>query len=108
MRYAKRGARRSGGTGSVALGIAALLAGLSVVAHRQGMALDELSRLDGFRREAALRAAEREELARQVRILESRAQVVPGAAARLGFHVPRDAEMVFLAGAPAEAEEGGA
>lgn len=82
----------------VALGVAALLAALSLVTWRQSRALESLAELDGIRRERSLARAELSELNRHVQHLESRARVVPEARARLGMHVPSDDEIVHLRG----------
>lgn len=90
--------RGMAGTTLVALGVALLLSALSLVAWRQGRALESLAVLDALRRERSLEEAEREELLRRIRILESRGRVVREAQERLGLHMPDDSEMVFLEG----------
>lgn len=89
-----------GGAGplKVALAVALLLSALSLVAWRQSRALEALAELDRVRREASLEGAEREELLRRIRYLESRGRVVRDAQERLGLHLPDDSEMVFLEG----------
>ncbi len=89
---------RGGGPLGVALGVALLLSALSMVAWRQGRALEALAELDRVRREASLEGAEREELLRRIRHLESRGRVVRDAEERLGLRLPDDSEMVFLEG----------
>lgn len=89
---------RGGGPLGVALGVALLLSALSMVAWRQGRALEALAELDRVRREASLEGAEREELLRHIRHLESRGRVVRDAEERLDLRLPDDSEMVFLEG----------
>lgn len=89
---------RVGGPSRVALAVAFLLASLSLVAWRQGRALETLARLDELRREVEVARAERTELLRHARYLESRARVVPAARERLGMHLPDATEIVYLPG----------
>src|SRR5690606_28773998 len=86
---------RLAGTTLVALAVALVLSALSLVAWRQSRALEALATLDGVRRERSLQEAEKEELLRQIRHLESRGRVVRDAEERLGLRVPDDSEMVF-------------
>ena len=89
---------RMGGPSWVALAVACFLASLSLVAWRQSRAFETLEVLDELRRETTLARAERAELARRVRTLESRARVVPAARERLGMHLPDASEIVYLEG----------
>jgi cell division protein FtsL len=86
------------GTTLVALAVALLLTALSLVAWRQSRAREALAVLDQVRRERTLQEAEKEELLRRIRHLESRGYVVREAQERLGLRVPDDSEMVFLEG----------
>lgn len=85
----------SGGS-KAALVVAALLASLSLVAWRQGRALEELRELDRFRKEIALAGAHGSELRRTIQYLESYGRVVPAARARLGMDIPDASEIEFL------------
>ncbi len=89
---------RIGGPSRAALAVACLLASLSLVAWRQSRALETLAALDEVRQETSLARAERAELLRRVRHLESRGRVVPLARERLGMHMPHASEMVYLQG----------
>lgn len=89
---------RVSGPSRVALAVAAVLAALSLVAWRQSRALETLSTLEQLRRETSLARAERAELLRRARHLESRARVVPAARDRLDMHLPRASEIVYLSG----------
>lgn len=89
---------RVSGPSFVALAVAALLAALSLVAWRQSRALEALAELDHVRRETALVMAERLELQRRIRHLESRPRVVSEARERLGMHTPDASEIVILSG----------
>lgn len=90
--------RRLSGPTRVALAVAVFLASLSVVAWRQSRALETLETLDRTRREVELARAERAELLRRTRHLESRGRVVPEARSRLDMHLPDASEIVYLAG----------
>ena len=85
------------GASLVALAMAALLGALTLVAWRQSRALESLAELDTVRSEVSLALAEREELDRRIRRLESRAHVVE-AASRIGMHTPEASEIVYLTG----------
>ena len=91
--------RRLSGTSAVALAAAAFLGSLSLVAWRQGRALELLGDLDQVSREYDMGGAERDELQRRVRFLESRGHVVPEAKERMGMRMPAASEIVILAGA---------
>lgn len=90
--------REIGGPSRLALGVAFLLASLSLVAWRQSRALETLAVLDELRRETSLARAERTELVRRVQHLESRSRVVRVARERLNMHLPDASEMVYLVG----------
>jgi cell division protein FtsL len=75
-----------------------LVAALTLVAWRQGRALEALAALDAVRHERTLAEAERNELERRIKYLESRARVVPAARLRLRMHIPDDSETRILAG----------
>ena len=90
--------KRLSGTSAVALAAAAFLASLSLVAWRQGRALELLEEQDRVQREWALGVAEQDELQRRVRSLESRGYVVPEAQRRMGMRMPAASEIVILAG----------
>lgn len=90
--------RRFGGPTRVAIAVAVFLGALSLVAWRQSRALETLATLDRLRQEVALARAERAELQRRARHLESRGRVVPEARARLDMHLPGASEIVYLAG----------
>jgi cell division protein FtsL len=75
-----------------------LVASLTLVAWRQGRALEALAALDAVRHERALAEAERSELERRIEYLESRVRVVPEARSRLQMHTPEDSEMRILPG----------
>lgn len=87
-----------GGVVRMVLAVAFLLASLSFVTWRQSRAFEALTQLDRLRDEAAVARARRSELARRIQVLESRVRVVPEARRRLGMHMPRADEMVFLPG----------
>jgi hypothetical protein len=78
--------------------VAAFLASLSLVAWRQGRALDSLQRLETIQRDLTLAGAEQEELNNRIRLLESRSRVVSEAEDRLDMHVALDGEWVDLPG----------
>jgi cell division protein FtsL len=86
------------GTLAAALGMALLLAALSLVTWRQARAREALADLDGLRRELSLMAAERNDLGNRIQVLESRGRVVPAARDGLGMRTPDGAEIVWLAG----------
>ena len=89
------------GTTRVGLAVAVLLAALSLVAWRQGRALEALGALDRVHRDISLAEAEGAELHRRIQYLESRGRVVPEARDKLGMHMPDAAEQVLLdRGAP--------
>ena len=88
--------KRFSGASLIALAMAALLGALTLVTWRQNRALESLADLDTVRAEVSLALAEREELERRIRQLESRAHVV-AAATELGMHMPEAAEIVYLA-----------
>ena len=88
---------RIGGPSRAALAVAVFLGALSLVAWRQSRAFEVLSRLDELRSEANLARAERAELARRTRHLQSRGRVVPAARERLRMHLPGASEIVYLA-----------
>ncbi len=88
--------RRLTGTSRVALAVAAFLASLSLVAWRQARALETLETLDQVRRELEASVAERGELQRQARYLESWGRVRAEARDRLNMKVPSGAEIVIL------------
>ncbi len=90
--------RRLAGTSLVALATAILLGALSLVAWRQARALEALERLDEINREWGLGSAEKEELQRRIRFLESRGRVVPEAVERIDMKKPQAAEIVILSG----------
>jgi hypothetical protein len=69
------------------LAVAVLLAALSLVTWRQGRALEALTVLDRVHRDLTLAEAERTELVRRIRHLESRGRVVQEARDRLGMHI---------------------
>ena len=75
-----------------------LLGALGMVTWRQSRALESLALLDDLRRQTSVAWAERVELEGEVRVLESRARVVPEARERLGMHVPEGVELVTLSG----------
>lgn len=89
---------RGGTSIRVGLAVAVLLAALSLVAWRQGRALEALGALDRVRRDLALARAEAIELQRRIQYLESRRRVVPEARERLGLHEPHDVEQIILRG----------
>jgi len=89
---------RVGGPSRAALAVAILLAALSLVTWRQSRALDTLATLEELRRETSLARAERTELLRRIRLLESRGRVVPAAREELGMHLPDASEIVYLPG----------
>jgi len=89
---------RAGASSRIALAIGLLLASLSLVAWRQSRAFEVLAALEEVRREASLARAERSELERRIRHLESRGRVVAEARVRLGMHLPDATEIVYLAG----------
>lgn len=80
----------------LAFAVAVLLASLSLVAWRQGRALEVLAGLDRIRSERTLAEAEKAELERRIEYLESRGRVVPEARERLGMHTPESSEIVIL------------
>lgn len=82
----------------VAIAFVALLAALSLVAWRQGRALESLAALDRVERERSLAEADRAELFRRIQHLESRGYVGPEAGRRLGMHTPSSSQIVYLAG----------
>lgn len=90
--------KRLAGTSMVALATAALLASLSLVAWRQARALEALETLDRYQREMALGQAEETDLNSRIRVLESRARVIPEAREKLGMRTPTAGEIVYLAG----------
>jgi len=90
--------RRLAGTSMVALATAAFLASLSLVTWRQARALEAQEELELVRREWSLGIAERDELQRRVRALESRGHVVPLAGERMGMRMPTASEIVILPG----------
>lgn len=86
------------GTSRVALAVAALLASLSLVAWRQGQALETLAELDEVRRDRSLASVEAEELRARIQYLESRSRMVPVARERLGMKMPDAAQIIYLPG----------
>lgn len=82
----------------VALAVAALLASLTLVTWRQSRALEALADLDHARSEVSMAIAERDELARRIQRLESRAHVIEEAARRLGMRTPEASEIVYVTG----------
>jgi cell division protein FtsB len=82
------------------LGVALLLAALSLVTWRQTRALEALASLDELHSEISLMTAERNELENRLRRLESRGYVVPAARERLGMYAPSSAEIVLLSAGP--------
>lgn len=90
---------RLSGASLLALAMAALLGSLTLVTWRQTRALEALAELDAVQSEVSLAQAEREELTRRIRKLESRAHVT-AAAAGIGMHTPEASEIVYLTGAP--------
>lgn len=90
--------RRLAGTSLVALATAIFLASLSLVAWRQGKALEAMSHLDELNREWTLAVAEKDDLQRRIRYLESRARIIPEAMGRIGMQKPEAEEIVILSG----------
>lgn len=88
--------RGSGGVILTALGLAAVLAALSLVTWRQSRAREVLAELDRVQREISLVQAERAELERRIQTLQSRGHVVPAARERLGLVLPDAAQIVLL------------
>lgn len=87
---------RFSGTVRVAFCVAVFLASLSLVAWRQSRAFEAMTALEEIRREATLAQAERAELETRLRLLESRAWVVPEARERLDLRLPRSSDIVYL------------
>lgn len=90
--------RTLSGTSRVALAVAALLASLSLVAWRQGQALETLAELDRVRRDRTLASVEAEELRARIQHLESRSRMVPVARERLGMEMPAASRIIYLPG----------
>lgn len=90
--------RRLAGTSLVALATAILLGSLSLVAWRQAQTLQSLEQLEELNREWDLGVAEKEELQRRIRFLESRGRVVPEAVERNGMKKAEAEEIVILSG----------
>lgn len=88
------------------LGVALLLAALSLVTWRQARALEALAQLDEVRGEISLMTAERNELENRLRRLESRGYIVPAARERLGMYAPGSAEIILLSGGSGSGEPG--
>ena len=82
-----------------ALAVAGLLASLTLVAWRQGRALESLGALEAVRSDVSLARAESEEWSRRIQRLESRSYVVEAAERRLNMRTPAAAEIVYLTGA---------
>lgn len=90
--------RTMSGTSRVALAVAALLASLSLVAWRQGQALETLAELDEVRGDRTLASVEAEELRARIQYLESRSRMVPVARERLGMKMPDASQIIYLPG----------
>lgn len=88
--------RRLSAPSLAALSVAAFLASLSLVAWRQGRALEVFAHLDRVRSEQALALAERRALTTRLQELESRGFVTREAVRRLGMIQPADSSIVLL------------
>lgn len=86
------------GTWCVILALVAFGSALTAVAWRQSTTRDTLAELDRLSRELAVAADAREELARDVLVLEERRRVVEEAGRRLGLRPPSEEEMVIASG----------
>lgn len=107
---ALRPARRGSGRGRALLrrgAWVALIAGsLAATVWRQTVAHEREGALREVRGQLDVAEAERVDLVNRVQALRSRARVVRVARARLGMHLPGDAEIVLLP-LPADAAPGG-
>lgn len=82
----------------IALGAAAVVAALTMVALRQSAARETMQRLADLDRELTLGIDERETLARNLMVKEGRAWIGEAAGARLGMRAPTENEVQVLAG----------
>lgn len=80
----------------VAVAGAALLGALSLVAWRQGRALDHLEALEQVQDAIAIELAEQTELAQRIGDLEGFEHVSGEAGRRLGLRQPSETEMRFF------------
>lgn len=79
----------------VALGVAALLAALSLVAARQGSGLRVLSEVEALAADLQLEQAREDELVSRIRHLESRGIIIERAGEELEMHIPQGDELGF-------------
>lgn len=86
------------GTWCVILALVAFGFALTAVAWRQSTTRDTLAEIDRLSRELAVAADAREELARDVLVLEERRRVVEEAGRRLGLRPPSEEEVVIASG----------
>ncbi|MDT8367825.1 MAG: hypothetical protein RQ745_01365 [Longimicrobiales bacterium] len=82
----------------IAMVLAVFLGSLTLVAWRQGRALDLMGKVDSVRAAVSLEHAETDELQHRIQRLESRAWVVEQARVRLGMHRPDASEIRILSG----------
>lgn len=90
--------------GNAALALVAAAA-LAAVVWRQTEGVERQRELGRLREETSLAAAERTEWANRIQSLQTRARITRVARERLGLHVARDHEVVFLPVPAAVAEE---
>ena len=82
----------------LALGLAALLAALSLVAARQGKGMRVLSAVEELESRIEVEFAREDEYIGEIRRLESRGVVEPRAEAELGMHRPVGEELRLYTG----------
>jgi len=82
----------------VILALVAFAFALTAVAWRQSTTRDTLAEIERLSRELAVAADAREELARDVLVLEERRRVVEEAGRRLGLRPPGEEEVVIASG----------
>jgi cell division protein FtsL len=92
----KRGRGRARRVARTAGWLMLLLGSLAVVTWRQTEGVAREQQLREVRAERAIREAERLELQRRIHALSTRSRVVRVARERLGMHLPRDHEIVWL------------
>lgn len=98
-----RGRRLRAALANAALALA-VAASLATVVWRQTEGVERQRELTRLGEETAIAAAERTELANRLQALQTRARITRIARERLGLHVARDHEVVFLP-VPAAAPE---
>lgn len=86
---------KAGMVSRVALGVAALLGALSLVAARQGKGLRVLSEVEAVTGQLQLEQAREDELVSQIRHLESRGVIMQRAEEELGMHVAEGTDLDF-------------